>query len=439
MISRFLVLSSLAALAIACTKTAGHGTSVGRAQCDTIEYEARSLSASVEIAGRGSIDLDTSKRALREVDGWVEKYFAAWSTACHDYKNGALTREEYRDESSRIRQSMERFEELALRLQSSKSDEEFATNLRETWTTLAPKGELVDLSASLRVMVKRPGASDFVVAPPGVTLPTGTQLYTILRLGAPANVQFYQVDAKGKTDVIFPDPQIDLANPLPAGREIRLPSNGVFELDERDLGIEDLHIVVSADAIAPTPMPQATATGATAVPAADCSQRGLVFVADACPKTRGLVFREAATMAAPTASITASNAAAQRGVHLVYTFHHVGDCAAYGDKCTAKPGEPCRGFAPLRSTIARRPPKMPDNFTACPGTSAPKEMAGPAGSYERWCVEHDTSGQLVDHGPYRKWNAGGALWVKGEFDLGRRVGMWTTYDAAGTVVAAVEY
>ena len=267
---RFLALFALGLFAPGCPKTAGHGTGVGRAECDTIDYEARNLSARVEIAGRGSVDIDTSKQAIREVDGWVEKYFAAWSTACNDYKNGALTREEYRDESSRIRQAMERFEELALRLEASKSGEEFATNLRETWTTLAPAGQGVDLSAALKVMVKRPGASDFVIAPPGVTLPTGTQLYTILRLEASANVQFYQVDVRGKTNLIFPDPQIDLKNPLPGGREIRLPSNGVFELDDKDLGIEDLHIVISADAVEP-PVPDS----ATRVIEADCKQRGL--------------------------------------------------------------------------------------------------------------------------------------------------------------------
>lgn len=411
----------------ACAKQAGHGTAPGRAQCDTIDYEARSLSARVNLAGRASIDIDTSKQAIREVDGWVEKYFAAWSTACNDYKNGALTREEYRDESTRIRQSMEHFEELAMRLSSSKSDDEFATNLRDTWTALAPDSERVDLSAALRVYAKRPGARDFVIASPGASLPTGTQIYTTLRLEAPANVQFYQVDVRGKTNVLFPDPQIAIANPLPAGQELRLPPNGVFELDDKDLGIEDLHVVVAADAV------PAAAPANTEAPAADCKQRGLVFVADACPKTRGLVFKSQGS------SIEASNAAAQRGLHMVFSFHHVGDAAAYGDKCTAKPGEKCRGVEPLRSTVAKRPPKMPDDFGKCPGNAAPKEMAGPGGSYEKWCVEHDSAGQLVDHGPYRKWYAGGTLWVKGELDMGRRVGKWTTFDALGGVAAAVDY
>lgn len=416
-------------LVAACSKTAGHGTAVGRADCETIDYEARNLSARVDVAGRVGVEVDTSKQAIREVDGWVEKYFAAWSTACRDYSNGALTREEYRDETGRIRQAMERFEELALRLEKSGSDEEFASNLRETWTELAPPGEKVDLGAALQVMAKRPGSSDFVLAPPGATLPTGTQIYTVLNLKAPANVQFYQVDVRGKTNVLFPDPQIAARNPLPAGDALRFPPNGVFELDDEDLGIEDLHVVISADAVTETP-------AATQAPAADCSQRGLKFVADACPKSRGLVFRKDE---GGGASIAATNGAAQRGIHLVYTFHHTGDASAYGDKCTARPGEKCRGVEPLRTTVARRPPQMPENFTACPGSAAPKEMAGPAGSYERWCVEHDATGQLVDHGPYRKWYASGKLWVKGELDMGRRKGNWTTYDATGGTIASVDY
>jgi len=75
---------------------------------------------------------------------------------------------------------------------------------------------------------------------------------------------------------------------------------------------------------------------------------------------------------------------------MVYTFHHVGDAAAYGDKCTAKKGEPCRGVEPLRSTTAKRPPKMPDDFG-------------------------------------------------GDLEMGKRIGKWTTFDALGGMVAAVDY
>jgi hypothetical protein len=415
----------------ACDKTAGHGSNVRRADCDTIDYQARSLSARVNVPNRIGIEIDTSKQAIREVDTWVEKYMAAWSLACKDYKNGALTREEYRDETTKIRTAMERFEELALRLEKAGSPEEFDAALRETWTAVAPPGEGADLQLELRVMAKRPGDSDFAVVPPGATLPTGTELFTLVSLASAANVQFYQVDVHGKTNVLFPDPAIAISNPLPAAQELRLPPNGVFVLDDKDLGIEDLHVLASSEAIAAAPAPAASTGGGVG----DCGTRGLKFVADACPKNRGLVFA-----AKPGSySMKAANAAAQKGVHVVYTFHHVGDAAQYGSKCPGKPGDKCRGVEPMKSAVARRPPQMPDNFAQCPGDSAVKEMPGPQGSYERWCVEVDAQKQLVDHGPYRKWYANGTLWVKGQLEMGRRVGTWSTFDQGGKKVAELTY
>lgn len=418
-----LVLLSL----VGCSKSAGHGTNARRANCDTLDYEARSLSARVSIPNRAQIEVDTSKKALRDVDAWVEKYFAAWTTACRDYQNGALTREEYRDEAGKVRRAMERFEELALQLEHAKSPAEFDQALRATWTEVAPADERVDLQLELRVMAKRPGTDAFAVVPPGATLPTGTELYALVKLATKANLQFYQVDARGKITVLFPDPEIALTNPLPAGEALRVPTNGVFVLDDKDLGIEDLHVLASSDDI---PIAAASSDGA-----ADCGERGLKFRADACPQTRGLVF----VPKAGEYSAKATNAAAERGVHVVYTFHHVGDAAAYGTKCPGEPDDDCRGLEPIQGAVARRPPQMPDNFGACPGGAVVKEMPGPDGSYERWCVEVDAQGQLLDHGPYRKWYVDGRLWVKGQLDMGRRTGTWVTLDAAGKKLADVKY
>ncbi|HWB75954.1 MAG TPA: hypothetical protein VG755_13390 [Nannocystaceae bacterium] len=418
---------TLILLLAGCNRAAGQGTNARRADCDTLEYEARSLSARVTVPNRASVELDTSKQALREVDEWVEKYFASWSTVCRDYKNGTLTREEYRDETGRIRRAMERFEELALQVEKAASPAEFDQALRATWTAVAPTEEHVDLQLELRVMAKRPGESAFAVAPPGATLPTGTEVYALVKLAATANVQFYQTNARAETTVLFPDPQITLTNPLPADQELRLPPNGVFVLDDKDLGIEDLHVLATSDAIAAAP--------AGGGGEADCGERGLVFKADTCPETRGLVFEPRPG----EYSLKAANVAAQRGVHVVYTFHHVGDPASYGKKCPGDPDDDCRGIEPIQSAVARRPPAMPESFASCPGNAAVKEMPGAEGSYERWCVEVDAQHQLVDHGPYRKWYGNGRLWVKGQLDMGRRTGTWATYDANGKRVAEIGY
>lgn len=420
------------ALLSACDRSAGHGSAVNRAKCDTIEYEARSLSARVEVPQKAGVQIDTSAQAIREVDEHVEKYFAQWRTVCMDYRNGALTREEYREESQRIRMAMERFEVLALRLEKASTPEEFEAALKETWTAVLPEEQSVDITAEIRVMAKRPGKKDFSVAPPGANLPSGSEIFSIVKLSRPAHLQIYQVDAKGERVVLFPDARIPLRNPIPGGQEVRLPAGGVFFLDDLDLGLENLHVVASSD-------PPAAVAAAVSAPSSggvgDCKTRGLHFVADNCPRTRGLTLGPDAT----GASLAAANSAGEHGVHLVYLFHHVGDPETYGKKCPDDPKVNCRGVEPMRSIIDRRPPQMPGNFEACPGDAAPKEMPGPEGSYERWCVETDAGKRLVDHGPYRKWYSSGQLWISGSLEMGRRVGTWTTFDSAGNKLGEITY
>ena len=321
---------------------------------------------------------------------------------------------------------MERFEELALRLERTQDPAEFDVTLREAWTTLAPPAEGVDLEVELTVMAKRPGEADFRVAPPGATLPSGSEIYTQVKLSESANVSFYQLDARGQRNVLFPHARMTASNPLPADAVLRIPPNGVFQLDDKDLGIEDLHVVASPDAAAAAP-PERPVTGE-----ATCNARGLTFVADECPRPRGLVFKPTAAV-----SVKAANAAAENGVHVVYSFHHVGDAKLYGKKCPDGAVK-CRGVEPIHSVARQRPPSMPGNFDRCPGDAAPKEMPGPQGSYERWCVENSAAG-LVDHGPYRKWYANGQLWVTGQMQMGQRTGTWTTFDDAGGKLADVAY
>lgn len=89
------------------------------------------------------------------------------------------------------------------------------------------------------------------------------------------------------------------------------------------------------------------------------------------------------------------------------------------------------------ASYASRPPIT--GFEACPDDAVPKEMPGPQGSYERWCVETNAGGVLVDHGPYRRWYGNGQLWISGSMQMGQRVGTWSTFDASGSALAEVTY
>ncbi len=418
------LLTGLLATGSTACAAAGHGTRVARADCDPVEYDARGLRARVEVPNRVGVELETSRQALREIDTWSEQYFAAWKTACMDYKNGAMTREEYNDEARRIRARMESVQKLSSDLQATSDPKQFDAVLRAGWQAHAPEGERLDLQLRVKVMAKRPGEAEFSVAPQGATLPSGTRIFTLVSLNAAANVTMYQLD-DGAPTVLFPQPAHGQDNPVAGGTDVRIPASGYFALDDEDLGIEQLYITAQAAGAA---APESLAVGQ------GCGQRGLTFEPDACPRTRGLQFVADGT----DFSVGAANAAGDAGVQVVYSFHHAGDPKLYGSKCP--PGvDDCRGPEALRGVISSRPAKMPGNFDACPGDAVHKEMAGPQGAYERWCVDETPSGHLVDDGPYRKWRGSGQLWVHGQFQRGAKVGTWTTYDAQGQALATVDY
>jgi hypothetical protein len=116
-------------------------------------------------------------------------------------------------------------------------------------------------------------------------------------------------------------------------------------------------------------------------------------------------------------SLKGLNRASEDAVHIVYSFHHV---------------------RALGSTGGTRPPSLPDDFAACPEGATANEIAASDGSFARFCVAQAGSA-AVDHGPYRKWYASGTLGVKGEMNMGTRVGKWQTWDESGQLVAELDY
>ena len=89
----------------------------GNPDCDTeIRYDARKVAGRVDVAKLG-VQAETSIAAVREVDQAVERYSSRWRSLCMDYKNGAMTPEEYRTESRALRERMETLETQMLVLE----------------------------------------------------------------------------------------------------------------------------------------------------------------------------------------------------------------------------------------------------------------------------------------------------------------------------------
>jgi hypothetical protein len=78
----------------------------------------------------------------------------------------------------------------------------------------------------------------------GDQLRKGDSIAFEVRPSADAYVYIAQ-RSNGRLDVLFPDPEINVTNPLPAGKSVRIPPGDTFTLDEKDLGPQDLFVIAS--------------------------------------------------------------------------------------------------------------------------------------------------------------------------------------------------
>ena len=99
---------------------------------------------------------------------------------------------------------------------------------------------------SYRVLTRADSGGTATVAP-DATLPTGTHLVFEVRASEPAYLVLAQHRAGAAQPVIlFPDPQIAIANPLPADTWVRIPPEPIaYRLDEHDVGRETVYLVAS--------------------------------------------------------------------------------------------------------------------------------------------------------------------------------------------------
>lgn len=207
------------------------------------KYDARALEAEVK-AGKFGGNVDTRVEQVREVDNGVERTNARYLSLCNDYRNGAISQEQYSRESEAMRKDATRLEELWMRLESASSQDDFDRTMNEFRDELTLSGSNADMQLDVAIYAKLPDDGDFKVSAQGATLSTGTKVYLNVQSTANAYLYLYQVDPSGKLTVLFPDSQIPITNPLPAGQGVRIPHGSyTYNVNEKDLGIENLHIV----------------------------------------------------------------------------------------------------------------------------------------------------------------------------------------------------
>jgi hypothetical protein len=303
-----------------CKRGGGGGTN--SPDCSTeIKYDAREISGKIAV-GKFGIDAHTATKAVREVDSAVERYTSRWRTLCMDYKNGAMTPDEYRTESRDLRERMEKLEGLMLVLEHAPDAESYQKALKEIYVAMVPAEKAVDLRLEFGVLAQKPGEQAFTASAPDAAIPTGANVYFTVRTTAQAHVYLYQETPDGKINVMFPHPRMPLVNPLPAGQDLRIPpSPGYFTLEAEGVGREQVHIVASVE-----PLTQlATSLGKQQPSAAElaCGARDLSYnPGTPCDEPQARTFGLAEPGNAPGVSMTASNAAGATSIHQIFAFQH---------------------------------------------------------------------------------------------------------------------
>lgn len=295
----------------------------GNPDCDTdIKYDGRKVEGRVDVAKFG-VQASTSVEAVRAVDAAVERYTSRWRSLCMDYKNGAMTPEEYRVESRSLRERMEKLETQMLVLEAAPDAASYQAALKQIYLTMVPPEQAVDLKLEFGVLAQKPGESSFTAVPQDGSIATGTKVYFNLRTSAQAHIYLYQETPSGKINVMFPHPQMPMANPLPAGTELRIPpAPGYFTLDAEGVGREQVHLVASLE-----PLTQLATSLSKPTPSADelaCGARDLNYnPGTSCTDdTQARTFGLTEPGNAPDVSMTASNTAGARSIHQIFTFQH---------------------------------------------------------------------------------------------------------------------
>lgn len=301
-----------------CKKSGGSGSP----DCDTeIRYDARKVEGRVN-AGKFGVEAATSVAAVREVDQAVERYLSRWRTLCMDYKNGAMSPDEYRGEARQLRERTEKLESLMLVLEHAPDAESYQKALKEIYVAMVPPEQAVDLQVEFGVLAQKPGETSWSVVPPNGSIATGTNVYFTLRTSEQAHVYLYQETPKGGINVMFPHPQMPMANPLPAGQDLRIPPKpGFFTLEAEGVGLEQVHIVASIEPLAK--LETALGKQQTTADELACGARDLSYnPGTQCGDVQARTFGLAQPGDAPGVSMKAANTAGARSIHQIFAFQH---------------------------------------------------------------------------------------------------------------------
>jgi hypothetical protein len=301
-------------------------------------YDGTDVQGGFSALNVASLHAKTEQKALREIDTETQQYIVQSRRLCDEYNKCVLDRETYSLRAENMRRRMAKLPALYEGLKNAGDPDQQRKALSKAYSELVPDESRTELKLSLAVVARTPTQSDPSVVQQGAKLPSGSRISFSVQVSRAAHVYLFQKSPSGTLNVLFPDPRITVQNPVPAGKELRIPQGGAsFKLDTNDIGTERVFIVASLEPLSslsqaisglqagnPASAPVLAVT--EIAPSSACPKtRALSFDEDqpasGCSRERGLSFDEDASDASP-ASMTARSEAGDSVIARAFSFEH---------------------------------------------------------------------------------------------------------------------
>ena len=234
--------------------TASAGTTIRTVNCSTVvQYDGEDLETSIDIPGLANAGMKNADKVLRQVNDAATDAQIQFTQTCEMYNACGLTSAEYKERLDAAQRQFRDIREKVALLQASKGNPEvLRTTVTELYAKTVPRDirERESLAVELVVQAKSSGDATPRVLRGGETLRTGDKLAFGVRVSQPAHVYVFQRQgAKKELTVLFPNAAFNsLGNPLPPGQLVRVPpQGGLFTLNDKDVGIENVYLAVSRE------------------------------------------------------------------------------------------------------------------------------------------------------------------------------------------------
>ena len=240
-----------------------------RVDCSTeLGLKERVVSANARLGQTGlGIGASYEERAVGQVTDSTYQLALRLESLCKDYNGCVMSADAYASEAQRIRTQIDQHLSFVGRL-----DEGPSIELGDAiWANARPDLAGSRLSVDYRIEARSRSSGSTFVHTDGAPLASGDAFRIVVRTNQPTYLYVLLLASQGVPSQLFPLPEMNLQNPLPAGVEVTIPNDGTFELDAVP-GEESFQILAS-----PHPLPDIEARLSTLGQApVDEARRGML-------------------------------------------------------------------------------------------------------------------------------------------------------------------